>query len=331
MPDFSLTFLIVPLAALAGIGVLLILAMPAIEARSRRKRRMAEALGMAHAESAHAGSGGPASTRRKAIEETLKEIEERQKTHRQQRRRPGLGQRLREAGLDWSARGYWLFSATVAVAAFAAASSLGLLPAIAIAGGVGLLVPRLYVAFRRKRRMAAFAASFPDTIDVIVRGVRAGRPLVDCLAIVANDTEDPIRSEFRLVVEDQSVGITLQEAVDRLAERVPLQEVGFLATVITIQSRAGGSLTEALGNLSTVLRGRRQLQAKVKAMSAEAKTSAAIIGSLPVIVAGLVQLTSPEYLAALYQTDIGLMVLVGCVIWMSIGVFVMRQMINFDM
>ena len=166
---------------------------------------------------------------------------------------------------------------------------------------------------------------------MIVRGVRAGRPLVDCLAIVANDTEDPIRSEFRLVVEDQSVGITLQEAVDRLAERVPLQEVGFLATVITIQSRAGGSLTEALGNLSTVLRGRRQLQAKVKAMSAEAKTSAGIIGSLPVIVAGLVQLTSPEYLAVLYQTDLGLMVLAGCALWMSIGVFVMRQMINFDM
>jgi|AntRauTorcE11898_2_1112593.scaffolds.fasta_scaffold17524_2 tight adherence protein B len=330
MPDFSLTLLIVPLAALAGIGLVLILAMPALEARSRRNRRLAEALGVSPVESRE-GHGGNASTRRKAIEETLKEIEERQTTQRQQRRRPGLGQRLREAGLDWSARGYWLFSATVAVAAFAAASSLGLLPAIGLAGGAGLLVPRLYVAFRRKRRLAAFAATFPDTIDVIVRGVRAGRPLVDCLAIVANDTEDPIRSEFRLVVEDQSVGITLQEAVDRLAERVPLQEVGFLATVITIQSRAGGSLTEALGNLSTVLRGRRQLQAKVKAMSAEAKTSAGIIGALPVIVAGLVQLTSPEYLAVLYQTDLGMMVLAGCALWMSIGVFVMRQMINFDM
>ncbi|MFO7757071.1 MAG: type II secretion system F family protein [Roseovarius sp.] len=331
MPDFSLTLLIVPLAALAGLGLLMILAMPSIEARARRKRRMAEVLGVSPVENRDPNHGGNASTRRKAIEETLKEIEQRQSAQQQQQRRPGLGQRLREAGMDWSPRLYWLISATVGVVAFAAASSFGLLISAGAGAVAGLFLPRLYVGFRRKRRLNAFAAHFPDTIDVIVRGVRAGRPLVDCLAIVANDTEDPIRSEFRLVVEDQSVGIPLQEAVDRLAQRVPLQEVSFLAIVIAIQSRAGGSLTEALGNLSTVLRGRRQLQAKVKAMSAEAKTSAGIIGSLPVIVAGLVQLTSPEYLAVLYQTDLGMMVLAGCAIWMSIGVFVMRQMINFDM
>ena len=202
--------------------------------------------------------------------------------HRQRRRRPGLAQRLREAGLDWRPRSYWLISATVGVIAFAAASSLGLLIALGIGVAAALIAPRLYVALRRRRRLAAFAAGFPDVIDLLVRGVRAGRPMVDCLSIVASDTEDPIRSEFRLIVEDQSVGIPLQEAVDRLAQRVPLQEVGFLAIVIAIQNRAGGSLTEALSNLSTVLRGRRQLHAKVKAMSAEAKTSAGIIGSLPV-------------------------------------------------
>ena len=136
MPEFSLTLLIVPLAALAGIGLVLILAMPALETRARRNRRMAEALGVSPVESRER-HGGNASTRRKAIEETLKEIEERQSTHRQMRRRKGLGQRLREAGLDWSARGYWLFSATVAVGAFAAASSLGLLPAIGIAAAPG--------------------------------------------------------------------------------------------------------------------------------------------------------------------------------------------------
>ncbi|MEI4233541.1 type II secretion system F family protein [Roseovarius sp. D22-M7] len=331
MPDIPLTLLVAPLAALAAIGLVLILAMPALEARARRNRRLAEALGAGPVAGRDQTAGGNAPARRKAIEDTLKEIEERQSIHRQRRRAPGLPQRLREAGLDWRPRGYWLFSATLAVCAFAAAASLGPLSALGIGAAAGVLVPRLYVAFRRKRRLAAFAAAFPDVIDLIVRGVRAGRPMVDCLSIVASDTEDPVRGEFRLVVEDQSVGIPLQDAVDRLAQRVPLQEVAFLAIVVAIQNRAGGSLTEALSNLSTVLRGRRQLHAKVKAMSAEAKTSAGIIGALPVIVAGLVQLTSPEYLAVLYETDLGLMVLAGCAVWMSIGVFVMRQMINFDM
>lgn len=265
------------------------------------------------------------------VSQKAEEINERQSTRRTRGSRPDLEQRLREAGLRWTPRGYRMLNAGIAAGAFAAASAFGPLVAVGIALVTGLAVPHLYVALLRRRRLAAFAAGFPDAIDVIVRGVRAGRPLADCLAVVAADTEDPIRTEFRLVVEDQSVGLPLQEAVERLAHRVPLQEVGFLAIVVAIQNRAGGSLTEALGNLSTVLRGRRQLHAKVKAMSAEAKTSAGIIGSLPVIVAILVQLTSPEYLAVLYQTNLGLMVMGACAVWMSIGVFVMRQMINFDM
>ncbi|WP_175483306.1 type II secretion system F family protein [Salinihabitans flavidus] len=302
-----------------------------IETRALRKRRMALVLGGVSSESGTSASGGKASIRRKAIEKTLKEIEERQSARRERRLRPELEQRLREAGLSWRPFGYRLFSATVAVGAFVASSMFGLLIATGVALAAGLAVPHIYIEFLRRRRLAAFAAGFPDVIDVIVRGVRAGRPLADCLAIVAVDTDDPIRSEFRLVVEDQSVGIPVQEAVDRLAQRVPLQEVGFLAIVVAIQNRAGGSLTEALGNLSTVLRGRRQLHAKVKAMSAEAKTSAGIIGSLPIVVAGLVQVTSPDYLAVLYQTNLGIMVIAACALWMSIGVFVMRQMINFDM
>lgn len=331
MPDLDPTLLVVPLAALAGLGALLLLAMPALEARARRRRRLADALGPGRGAPRPHAPGGNTAGRRKAIEETLKEIEQRQSAHLKRRRAPGLAQRLREAGLDWTARRYWLLAATLGLCAGAAALPLGVLQAGGIGAAAGLILPRLYVGLRRKRRLAAFAAGFPDVIDLLVRGVRAGRPMVDSLSVVASDTEEPIRGEFRSLVEDQSIGMPLQDAVDRLAQRVPLQEVGFLAIVIAIQSRAGGSLTEALGNLSTVLRGRRQLQAKVKSMSAEAKSSAGIIGSLPVIVASLVQVTSPEYLAVMYQTDAGLMVLGGCALWMSIGIFVMRKMINFDM
>lgn len=331
MTQFSLTLLIVPLVVLAVAGLVLAVVMPSLQARARRNRRMAAALGSGRGDVADTASGGKSSTRRKAIEKTLKEIEERQSARFENRRRPGLEQRLREAGLEWSPRGYRLVQVVVAACAFVASLPLGALLAGGIAGGAGLILPKAYVAFLRRRRLATFAAGFPDVVDLIVRGVRAGRPLVDCLAIVASDTDEPIRGEFRQVVEDQSVGMPLQEAVDRLAQRVPLQEVGFLAIVVAIQSRAGGSLTEALGNLATVLRSRRQLQAKVKAMSAEAKTSAGIIGSLPVIVAGLVQLTSPDYLAVLYQTQIGNIVIVASALWMGIGIFIMRQMINFDM
>lgn len=331
MPQFDLTLLIFPLVALAVAGLLLTLVLPSIEARKLSQHRMMLALGSDRSDGGASASGGKVSTRRKAIEKTLKEIEERNKARRTQRRRPGLEARLRAAGLGWKPHGYWLFSAAVAAGAFAVSFALGPLLAGGITLAAGLAVPHLYVELRRRRRMAAFAAGFPDVIDVIVRGVRAGRPLADCLAIVATDTDEPIRSEFRLVVEDQSVGIPVQEAVERLAQRVPLQEVGFLAIVVSIQNRAGGNLTEALGNLSTVLRGRRQLHAKVKAMSAEAKTSAWIIGALPVIVGGLVHLTSPDYLTILYQTNLGLTVIAACATWMAIGAFVMRQMINFDM
>ncbi|GGB94979.1 pilus assembly protein [Marivita lacus] len=331
MSQFDLTLLIVPLLVLATIALLLILIMPWIEARALNKRRMTLALGRGHSANAAATGGGQTAAHRKAIERTLKEIEERQSQKVRRRSRPGLDKRLREAGLTWSPFTYWLVSASVATGAFVASSSLGLPISGAIAVSAGLLMPRFYVMFLRHRRLAAFAAGFPDVIDLIVRGVRAGRPLADCVAVVAADSADPIRSEFRQVVEDQSVGVPMHEAVEKLAQRVPLQEVGFLAIVVAIQNRAGGNLTEALSNLSTVLRGRRQLHAKVKAMSAEAKTSAGIIGSLPVIVAALVQLTSPEYLAILYQTNAGIIVIVACAVWMSIGVFVMRQMINFDM
>lgn len=330
MPEFDLSLLIMPLTVLAVAALLLTFVTPWIEARAVRRRRMASVLGGHQGNGAATTSGGQVSTRRKAIEKTLKEIEERS-AHKGRRRRPSLEKRLNEAGLTWKPLGYWMFAAGIALAAFVVSLSFGLILAAIIGLAVGLVVPHLYLTFMRHRRLTAFANGFPDVIDLIVRGVRAGRPLADCLIVVATDTDDPIRSEFRLVVEDQSVGVPLHEAIDRMAKRVPLQEVGFLAIVVAIQSRAGGNLTEALGNLSTVLRGRRQLHAKVKAMSAEAKTSAGIIGSLPIIVSGLVQLTSPEYLAILYQTNLGIMVIVACLGWMSIGVFVMRKMINFDM
>ncbi|MDH3196445.1 MAG: type II secretion system F family protein, partial [Hyphomicrobiales bacterium] len=166
--------------------------------------------------------------------------------------------------------------------------------------------------------------------DVIVRGVKAGLPLIDCLKVIASDSQEPVRSEFQEIVEDQTLGLPLDEAVSRLPERVPLAEANFFAIVISIQSRSGGSLSEALSNLSKVLRDRKMMKAKIKAMSTEAKSSAGIIGSLPIIVVILIYLSSPHYILLLFETDQGNMVLAGCVVWMMMGVGVMKKMINFD-
>ena len=184
--------------------------------------------------------------------------------------------------------------------------------------------------FRRNSRFKRFSNEFPNAVDVIVRGVKAGLPLVDCLKIIAAEAQEPVRSEFKTMVQDQTLGMPLDEAVQRLPERVPLAEANFFGIVIAIQSRTGGSLSEALGNLSKVLRERKKMQAKIKAMSSEAKASAGIIGSLPVIVAGLVYLTSPDYITLLFTTTIGNAVLVASGLWMLMGCLVMRKMINFD-
>ena len=120
------------------------------------------------------------------------------------------------------------------------------------------------------------------------------------------------------------------EACAKLYERMPLPEANFFGIVISIQQKAGGNLSEALGNLSRVLRDRKKMKAKIQAMSMEAKASASIIGALPICVGTLVYITSPDYIELLWMTDLGRMMMAGCAAWMSIGVFVMKQMINFD-
>jgi tight adherence protein B len=195
-------------------------------------------------------------------------------------------------------------------------------------GGFG--VPRWVLVFLRNRRLKRFVALFPDAIDVIIRGVKAGLPLLESLRIVAKEFPDPVRSEFVSVIEAQTVGLTLTEAIERIAERVPVAEARFFAILIGIQQKSGGNLAEGLGNLSRVLRDRKKIAQKIKAMSAEAKASAGIIGSLPFIVATLVYLTSPGYMDMLWLTSEGHTMLLFSAIWMGTGIMVMKKMIAFD-
>jgi tight adherence protein B len=270
--------------------------------------------------------------RRKSVQETLKELDERQKARTKRSKSPPMSLRLEQAGLNWSRRTFLVFSFVCGAVAFALAyflhAPLYACAAFGFAGTIGL--PRWIVNFLRKRRIKRFLAEFANAMDVIVRGVKAGLPLNDCIRIISLEAAEPVRTEFRQIAEAQSLGIPLGEAVNRLPERVPVPEASFFAIVVGIQQQAGGNLSETLGNLSRVLRERRKMDGKIKAMSMEAKTSAAIIGALPFIVMGLVYLTSPHYISLLFIDPMGNLILGASAIWMFIGIMVMRRMINFD-
>jgi tight adherence protein B len=267
-------------------------------------------------------------SRREQVEGTLKEVEAR----RAKDSKVSLSTRLTQAGLDWEPRKFMIVSGILAVAAFAAAmlAGGGPLGAIGMAFAAGFGLPRWMLSFLKKRREKAFLRALPDAVDVIVRGIKAGLPLFESLKVVAADSPEPLRSEFLAIIETQAIGMPLGEACGRLFERMPVPEANFFGIVIAIQQKSGGNLSEALGNLSKVLRDRKKMAEKIQAMSMEAKASAGIIGSLPPIVMLLVYLTTPDYISLLWTHPTGQLMLVGCVTWMSIGILVMKKMINFD-
>jgi tight adherence protein B len=269
-----------------------------------------------------------ASARRKAVADTLKDLEARQKNSE----KVDFNLRLRRAGLDITPKGYWLMSlgvgvgcAIVSLIAFPTAPLAA--PVVGFVGAFG--IPRWYIARVTHKRQMKFLKEFANAIDVIVRGVKSGLPLNECLAIISRESPDPIGREIRDVVDEQRVGVPISECLDRLMQRVPLPEVKFFAVVIAIQQKSGGNLSEALGNLSGVLRDRVRLQMKVQALSAEAKASASVLAALPVVVGVLVFLTSPQYIALLWQLKTGQLLLLISAFWMMCGVLVMRKMINF--
>lgn len=268
--------------------------------------------------------------RRKARENALKNVEE-QRTAGKKAASPPLRMKIAQAGMTLTVRNFYIISVVLAVVgflvSFAAGAPLHIVGGISLVAGFGL--PRFFVSFKRARRFKAFTTIFPNAIDVIVRGIRSGLPLNDCLRIIAMDADEPVRSEFRKMTEATQMGISVPEACDRLYESVPTPETNFFSIVIAIQSSAGGNLSEALSGLSKVLRERRKMADKIKAFSTEAKTSAAIIGALPFVVALAVFFTTPGYLDALWETQSGKNTLLFIAGSMGLGIAIMKKMINF--
>ncbi|AGB48283.1 type II secretion system F family protein [Mesorhizobium sp. CO1-1-7] len=273
-----------------------------------------------------------AAKRRKSVQDSLKDLDEKQKSKDIAVKKPPLKAQLRQAGMKVSIERFYIYSAicglALTVVAFVAGAPMIVLPGVLLAGALGL--PRWFVSFRRSRRVKSFLNEFPNALDVIVRAVKSGLPLNDAIRLIANESPEPVKTEFRRIVDSQQMGLSIPDATLRMPETMPCTEASFFGIVIQIQSQAGGNLSEALGNLSRVLRDRKKMKAKVAALSMEAKASAAIIGALPFIVAFLVYLSSPNYLMPLFTTSVGHLILGVSGIWMSIGIFVMRKMMNFE-
>ena len=270
---------------------------------------------------------GDRAAKKKQIADSLADLDKKARS-----RRTDLQTRIEQAGLTMRKGPFLMIFAGLAAV-------IGLVtlikfhnPIIAglMAVTIGFGMPNLVLARMRARRIKKFIDRLPEALDIIVRGVRAGLPVNDTLRIIANEAQEPVKSEFRRVVEQQALGISVPEALQKLARRVPATETNFFAIVIEIQSKAGGNLSEAVSNLSKTVRDRKKMRAKIGAMSMEALASAAIIGAVPFLVSGALYMTAPKYMSLLFSTSHGRIVTIIGLCWMAIGGGMMKKMINFD-
>ena len=277
-----------------------------------------------------ARAGAPAAAdsgqRRKQILQNLKDVD-----RKQRKASLSVSSKLQQAGLTLSPAVFWGGSAVLGVIFAAIPTVLGANPLLGLGLGVviGFGVPRWLLSVLGKKRLKAFTEEFPNAMDVITRGIKSGLPVHDCLKIIGKESPEPLGSEFRRMIEQIGMGMTVEDALEKTYERMPTAELRFFAIVLAIQQKTGGNLAEALGNLSIVLRARKMMREKIKAMSSEAVASAAIIGVLPPGVMALVTVMTPSYMMIMYTDQRGQMLLAGGALWMAVGAFIMKRMINF--
>ena len=322
------------IAAFAGASILLVSAVVGTTAyvvmrpRMRLKRRLAS-IGISDSKGRE-GGGQVEARRQRRIQDKIQQAQERKQG---QKSRTDLRHKLMQAGLDLSVRDFVMASIIVGLLATGAAILAGVqviaAPGVGLFAGLGL--PRFILGYISKRRRKQFTSMFADAIDVVVRGIRSGLPVTECIAIIGREFDEPVGEEFRLIVEGEKLGMTLEEILRRGLERMPTSEFKFFSIVLQVQRQTGGNLAETLGNLSHVLRERKKMRDKVTALASEAKSSAMIIASLPFFVMAMLSILNPAYLMQLFIDPIGNYMLAGGATWMGLGVLIMSKMINFEM
>ena len=246
-------------------------------------------------------------------------------------KKTSLSDLIVQAGMTISVKQFWIFSFISGAAFFALATFMGLAPIVKILVVITAILglPKLFLKQKAKKRQKDFMADFPDALESMMRLLKAGMPVSEAIKMVAREFTGPMGEEMEQIFEQQKIGIPLPEAVLSAAERMPLTEMQMFATAIAIQTQTGSSLSEVLDNLASVIRARFKLRRKVKALSSEAKASAAIIAALPIVVSLGMYFLNREYIEILFTDPTGKLLLGGSIFWMFIGCVIMRQMINF--
>jgi tight adherence protein B len=314
---------------LIGVGAYAVVTAPQAKLKRRISAVVGEPQPLAVLPTGRKSAAAEGAKRKKQIQDRLKAAEEAQR----KRRGSGLRQQLIWAGLKIGPSQFILYACICGIIVTAFGWFVGLpvfvIPAAAAVGFFG--IPKLILSQLIKRRLAKFVAAFPDAIDIIVRGVRSGLTVGECLNIISTESPDPVGPEMRMVNEAIKLGQTMGDALQRMSDRVPSPEFRYFTIVLGTQQSTGGNLAETLAKLSDVLRQRKKMRDKVKAMSSEAKASASIIGSLPLLVMAALAFLARDYVALLFTTSTGNFLLFIGGATMAMGVLVMRKMINFDM
>jgi tight adherence protein B len=314
--------------AMVGLGIYMMRA-----TNARYRKRLQTVTGEAARRSARSGGGGGgrdnSSARRRQIQGKLKELEEQRKKVENKKTLQDL---LLQANVKMTAKKFYIVSLVVGIVATLGYAAMGypwygMIP-VFIVGTLGL--PRWWLKRRAKKRQTLFTKNFANAVDVIVRGVQSGLPVNECLNMLAREAPEPINTEFHQIVEGIKIGQTLDEVLDRGLKRIPTTEYKFFAIVMAIQQQTGGNLAETLSGLSGVLRERKKMQDQIKSMTAEARTTAMIIGSLPFCMTLLMTLTSYEYISLLWQSTMGQWMIAGGVTLISMGTLIMNNMIKFE-
>jgi len=322
------TMIVIGAVVLATLAIILVIAMTVSGEQRRARRRIAEVIQGSQSTKIASGAAklrrAQYDTAMPTVENILKQVLPRPELLRQKLMRTGLPITIAHYAAGCIVAG----TVTGLVASFLLDRTLVL--SILLGVGNGFLLPHMVVGFLARRRQKVFTSQFPEAIDLIVRGLRSGLPVIESVNTVAREMEKPIGIEFRSIADAVSFGQTLEEALTDAVPRIDTQEFKFFVVALAVQRETGGNLAETLENLSDVLRKRRQMKKRIKAMASEPKASAWILGSLPFIMLGIIFFVNNGYVMQLFTDPRGHTLLTAGLISQSIGIGIMAKMVRFE-
>jgi tight adherence protein B len=234
-----------------------------------------------------------------------------------------------QAGLNWTVAPLLLGSLVGALAAgWAAIMFTPALPLVLLLGVAVGSAPYAYVFWQREVRFRRFEEVLPEAIDLMARALKAGHAVTSMIEMVAQQSSEPIASEFRIVFEEQNLGLPMREAILNLANRVPIEDVHFLATAILVQKETGGNLAEILDKAAFIMRERMRLKGQLRIYTAQGRLSGWILCLIPFAMFLLLTLLNPEYERKLWSDPLGIHFVYAGLIMMAIGIFVVRKIVN---